>query len=99
MSFRAPTRNPVYAAYTILRHLFFLDSASERGMTVTDRLARSCIFALIGFIFHIPKLAMTHFCQIITFFLKYVSRNSVGEQFFLRLNMRLKLDRLLKPHS
>ena len=45
------------------------------------------------------QLPMTHFCQMITFFLKYVSRNSVGEQFFLRLNMRLKLDRLLKPHS
>lgn len=37
--------------------------------------------------------------QMITFFLKYISRNSVGEQFFLRLKMRLKLDRLLKPQS
>ena len=27
-------------------------------MTVTDRLARSCMLALIGFIFHTPKLRM-----------------------------------------
>ena len=37
--------------------------------------------------------------QMMTFFLKYVSRNSVGGQLFFRLNMRLKFDRLLKPQS
>ena len=35
-----------------------MTTASERGMTVTDRLARSCMLALIGFIFHTPKLRM-----------------------------------------
>ena len=35
---KVKARNPVYTAYTILRPLYFLDSASERGMTITDSL-------------------------------------------------------------
>ena len=33
--FRAPTRNPVFAACTVCYLGCFLDSASERGMTIT----------------------------------------------------------------
>ena len=34
--------HPMYAAYTILNLECFLDYASKRGMTVTERLAYSC---------------------------------------------------------
>ena len=38
MSFRAPTRNPENIKGIKRRRLHTLDSASERGMTVTDHL-------------------------------------------------------------
>ena len=50
--FRAPTRNPVYAACTVCYLGCFLDSASERGMTVTDSLADNRKFQV--YMFYIP---------------------------------------------
>ena len=49
MSFRAPTRNPGNTEDIKRCRLHTLDSASERGMTVTDRLDLNVVLELIGF--------------------------------------------------